>query len=154
MMRRVDDQTGFTLIEGMVAAAILTVGLLALAAMQSISMSRNVDANELTMATNLAGEMVERIQTNRMQAIQYAGMQTTPPVIPGGATMQAVGDLNQWALTLGTSGLTNPVGTVAVAAVGPVGLNQQAVQVRVGWTAKEAGARPRAVVVNTIIARE
>jgi prepilin-type N-terminal cleavage/methylation domain-containing protein len=54
--RRYRRQGGFTLIEVMVAMAYLTVGLLAIA--------RNVDARRLTFATNLAGEMVDRIRYN------------------------------------------------------------------------------------------
>jgi len=39
---------GFSLIEGMLAAVILATGLLGLASMQGVSLSRNVDANEMT----------------------------------------------------------------------------------------------------------
>ena len=39
--------------------------------MQGISLGKNVDANELTLATNLAADMVERIQFNRRNAIIY-----------------------------------------------------------------------------------
>jgi type II secretory pathway pseudopilin PulG len=55
---------GFTLVEVMLALAFLTVGLLGMAAMQDIALSRNIDARRLTVATNLATEMLERIRFN------------------------------------------------------------------------------------------
>ena len=62
---------GFTLIESMVAAVILTIGLLALTGMQSFSLRKNVDANNQTRVTNLAADMLERIQFNRRKAANY-----------------------------------------------------------------------------------
>ena len=58
------SESGFTLIELMVAIAFLTAGLLGIAAMQDIALSRNIDARRLTTATNLATEMLERIRFN------------------------------------------------------------------------------------------
>jgi len=55
---------GFTLIELMFASVYLAVGLLAIAAMVDMALSRNVDARRLTVATNLATEMIERIRFN------------------------------------------------------------------------------------------
>ena len=60
----------------MFAAVVLAIGLLALAGMQGISLGKNVDANELTLATNLAADMVERIQFNRRNAIVYQSIDT------------------------------------------------------------------------------
>ena len=62
---------GFTLIESMVAAVILTIGLLALTGMQSFSLRKNVDANNQTRVTNLAADMLERVQFNRRKAANY-----------------------------------------------------------------------------------
>ncbi len=55
---------GFTLIEVMIAAIILAVGLLAIANMLDIALSRNVDAKRMTTGTNMAIEMLERIRFN------------------------------------------------------------------------------------------
>ena len=55
---------GFTLIEIMFAVVFLSIGLLGIAAMQDIAISRNVDGRRLTVATNLAAEMLERIRYN------------------------------------------------------------------------------------------
>ena len=71
-----NDQ-GFTIVEGMLASVILAVGLLALSGMQSIALVKNVDANEVTKVTSLAADMMERIQFNRRNAVSYQGIDTT-----------------------------------------------------------------------------
>lgn len=58
------SEGGFTLIEIMFAAVYLTVGLLAVAAMQEIAIARAADAKRMTVATNIATEMIERIRYN------------------------------------------------------------------------------------------
>ena len=57
-------EAGFTLIEVMFAVVFLSIGLLGIAAMQDIAISRNVDGRRLTVATNLAAEMLERVRYN------------------------------------------------------------------------------------------
>ena len=57
-------EAGFTLIEVLFAVVFLSIGLLGIAAMQDIALSRNVDGRRLTVATNLAGEMLERVRYN------------------------------------------------------------------------------------------
>jgi len=57
-------ESGFTLIEVLFAVVFLSIGLLGIAAMQDIAISRNVDGRRLTVATNLAAEMLERIRYN------------------------------------------------------------------------------------------
>ena len=47
MMARCRDEQGFTLLEGMLAAVLLGTGLLAMSAMQSIALVKNVDAKAL-----------------------------------------------------------------------------------------------------------
>ncbi|MDQ6734185.1 MAG: type IV pilus modification protein PilV, partial [Nitrospirota bacterium] len=88
---------GFTLLEGMMAAVVLAIGLLALAGMQGISLGRNVDANELTVASNLAADMVERIQFNRRNAIIYNNINTSNvSTQPAASNIMANGDYAQW----------------------------------------------------------
>ena len=57
-------EAGFTLIEVMFAVVFLSIGLLGIAAMQDIALSRNIDGRRVTVATNLAAEMLERIRYN------------------------------------------------------------------------------------------
>jgi type IV pilus assembly protein PilV len=147
----------------MIASVILATGLLALSFMQASTLSRNVDSNELTRATNLAAEMVERIQFNRTRAIVYNGINTTGAgncvAISATNDPMARGDCDQWrALLTGPygAGLSGLVGTVSVTPIGPTvpPLNQSSVVVRVSWTTTASGdklARSRQVVINTTI---
>ena len=157
------SEGGFSLIEGMMAAAILTVGLLGLASMQGFSLGRNVDANEMTRVTNFAADIVERIQFNRRNALAYNGIDTAVAcTINATAQPMARGDCDQWRnlLTGGlATGLGGLRGQVAVVVVGPTTppLNQNSVLVTMTWTgAVRAGtsARQRQVIITTVIAPE
>jgi len=55
------NEKGFTLIEVIIAIAILSVGLLALASMQVAAIKGNAHANRLTEATTLAQDKVEEL---------------------------------------------------------------------------------------------
>jgi type IV pilus modification protein PilV len=52
------------MIEVLFAAVYLAIGLLGIAAMQDIALSRNMDAKRLSIGTNLAVEMLERVRYN------------------------------------------------------------------------------------------
>ena len=88
--------------------------LLALAAMQGISLGKNVDANELTLATNLAADMVERIQFNRRNAIVYQNIDTLDASTNPVSNIMASGDYDQWQARLQASRLPSVRGRVAV----------------------------------------
>jgi len=161
-MPRINHQSGFTLIESMIAATILSVGILALAGMQGIALTRNVDSTELTRATNLAAEMIERIQYNRKNIEQYAAIDTNNPC-PAATQAMAKGDCDQWVALLKNpqaSGLVNVRGVIAVTTVkGPVEtlLNQYPVTVTVSWTGAAGDtkvARPKQVVLTTTVSPE
>lgn len=153
-------EQGFSLIEVMVASGILAIGLLALSGMQAISLTKNVDANDLTIATNVASEMMERIQFNRRQAAPlgapspYHGIDTkvagTAPLLP-----QANGDFNQWRTRLTNSGLINPGGTVIVTPIVTVPpLYQYQVTVGVTWRDKTNANVNRAMSIVSVVAPE
>lgn len=165
-MPRINHQSGFTLIEGMIAGAILSVGVLALAGMQGIALTRNVDSTELTRATNLAAEMIERIQYNRKNIAQYAIDTSNATPCPQSAVTQAMakGDCDQWVALLSNpqaSGLVSVRGVITVPAtlVGALAtlLNQYPVTVTVSWTGAAGDtkvARPKQVVLRTTISPE
>lgn len=160
-------QTGFSLIESMMALVILTVGMLALAGMQAIALVYNVDANELGQATSLATEMVERIQSNKQNIDAYAAINTSLgnpcPFSPLGAPPPrptSRGDCLQWQANITNSGLSNVEGSVVVVAptgiatsivsptggavetvipLIPVSLSQTNVAVTVFWMTKKGG---------------
>jgi type IV pilus assembly protein PilV len=156
-------ERGFTLIEGMLAGVVVAFGLITLSAMQSIYFYRKGKANELTRATNLAADMMERIQFNRANVDSYGGINTTGTC---NATLpvMTLGDCNQWKSLLSSStasGLAGARGTITVGAVGaggvPVLLNQRAVQVTVSWTGAsgpDMPSRNRQYTLTSAIAPE
>lgn len=153
------QEQGFTLLEGMIAAVVLAIGLLALAGMQGISLGKNVDANELTLATNLAADMVERIQFNRRNAIVYQNIDTLNASTNPTSNVMASGDYVQWQTRLQGSRLPSVQGRVSVTAMGPIvpTLNQSQVIVRVDWQSSKASSsvlRTRNVTLTTVIAPE
>jgi type IV pilus assembly protein PilV len=156
---------GFTLIESMVAAVILTIGLLALTGMQSFSLRKNVDANNQTRVTNLAADMLERIQFNRSKAVNYhlISVSSGATVCPAALTdVMANGDCTQWRTLLLSSNLQNIVGTVTLSNPtppnpDPLGLNRHTVTVQVTWNEAASGevtAASKTVRLDTVVAPE
>ncbi|MFO0698670.1 MAG: prepilin-type N-terminal cleavage/methylation domain-containing protein [Nitrospira sp.] len=158
-------QAGFTLLESMLAGAILTVGLLALSAMQAMSMSRNVGTKEMTQVSNLAADMIERIQFNRRNVTAYHNITvnsstTTCPTAT--VNVMANGDCTQWRTLLLNSGLSNVSGSVTLnpvpPAVDPQGLTRSTVTVQLTWLATQRGegtmAMNKAMTLVTVIAPE
>ena len=156
---------GFTLIESMVAAVILTIGLLALTGMQTFSLRKNVDANNQTRVTNLAADMLERIQFNRRKAATYhlinvsSGMTTCPTAV---IDVMANGDCTQWRTLLLSSNLQNIRGTVTLSnptppTPDPLGLNRNTVTVQVTWDETGSAmvtAASKTVRLDTVVAPE
>ncbi len=166
-MKILRTEAGFTLLEGMIATVILSVGVIAMTAMQGIALTRNVDSTELTQATNLASEILERIQYNRRNVTAYANMDTANPCVLPAIQLMAQGDCLQWRAmmtTQGASGISQAsilTGVRGVVTVTPVvttpPLNQSTVSVVVTWTGRSMGATaatPRRVTLNTTIAPE
>lgn len=165
---------GFTLVEVMFALVFLAIGLLGIAAMQDIALSRNVDGRRMSIATNLATEMVERIRANAPANAKaglngavapfypYNGIRAcVSPACPGGETQgnaannaTAQGDYNQWRAHLqATDGngvilLPQAIGTVTSNTTGPSSLEQVLVTVQVQWN---SGARTPTVTMSTIV---
>jgi prepilin-type N-terminal cleavage/methylation domain-containing protein len=82
-------QSGFTLVEVMVSLGIMTIGAMAILAMQQQIIRGNVHARELTTATQIAQNVIERL---KMDAITW-----NAPGVPaasrylGGVTPGAIG---------------------------------------------------------------
>lgn len=62
MLNRIKDQKGFTLLEMLVAGAILTVGLLGVAAMMIAAINGNGQSRRMTIATNLTQQLIEEMK--------------------------------------------------------------------------------------------
>ena len=170
------NEKGFTLVEVLVSAAILGVGVMGMAAMQGVSFTKNVDANDLSIVTNVTADMMERIQSNRRFAWAYNNLNTTgagnclaggiPAPAPAApffwvapsiaATRGIQGDCTQWRTLVLATNLLNIQGTVQVAPVIPLRADSSAVQVtvRLQWNERAAAQRTRAVAFQTLIEPE
>ena len=62
--RKLNGEGGFTLIEVLIAMAILTIGLLAVATMQVSAIHGNKTGNEISRATFLAQDKLEELKTS------------------------------------------------------------------------------------------
>ena len=170
----IQGEGGFTLIEVMFATVYLAVGLLGIAAMQDMALSRGVDAKRLSVATNAAAEMLERIRFNSpsnamsgTSGYPYSGIRacSTPAnatYCPGGESAgnttsnpTANGDYLQWQGRLratdpnGALMLPDAYGTVTSATTGTSALQQVQVTVTLAWS---SGLRRPTVSFSTIVA--
>lgn len=166
------DDKGFTLVEVLVSAAILGVGVMGMAAMQGMSLSKNVDANDLSVVTNVAADMMERIQNNRRYAWAYNNLDTTgagnclagglpappppdiPPITKPQVTQTVQGDCTQWRARILGSNLVNGVGLVTATPVAPAGSGAMQVTVRLNWNDRGPGQRARTVAFQTLVVPE
>ena len=160
LWRRPARQAGFSLLEGMIASAILAAGVLALAGMQGVAFTKNGDSNELVQVTTLNADIMERIKFNRGRALDYNNIDTTLPATqPPTTRPMARGDYAQWQTMLTNSRLTNARGVVQVArldpdpTLNPTTLNQFQVTVQITWNTYGL-ARNRGVTFTSVVAPE
>ena len=73
----IKEQSGFTLIEVMIAVVILAVGLLALGTMQIVSIRANAFSTEMTYSTMLAQQQLETLKN---LAFTDPDLTATPPL--------------------------------------------------------------------------
>jgi type IV pilus assembly protein PilV len=79
-------QTGFTLLEVLIAVLVLSFGLLGFALMQTMNVRFVQSSNYRTQATNLAYDLIEQMRSNRFQSSWYTGASFAP----GSKTVQNV----------------------------------------------------------------
>ena len=159
------SEAGFSLLESLLAGVILTVGLLALSGMQAMSIARNVDTKELTQVSNLAADIIERIQYNRRNVTAYHNItvnSSTTTCPTAAVNVMANGDCTQWRTLLLSAGLSNISGSVTLnpvpPALDPQGLTRSTVTVQVTWFATKKGegttGMNKAVTLVTVITPE
>lgn len=162
-LNRIESEHGFSLLEGMLAAVLLGTGLLAMSAMQSIAIVKNVDSNELTRITALASDMMERIQFNRRNAISYNGINTQSATncntISAATQPQARGDCLLWDNLVDATQYQNVMGIVTVSdIVPPIVLGQRNVAVTISWVGSlnsdSTVKRARSLTINRVVAPE
>jgi len=180
---KVRSEKGFTLVEVLVSAAILGVGVMGMAAMQGMAFTKNVDANDLSIVTNVVSDMMERIQNNRRYAWAYHNLQTvgagnclaggipapfpaaTPPfggkrpstpVLLTAMTRTVQGDCTQWGALVRGTNLANVQATVQVTPVLPTSDKSGAVNVAVQlqWNDRGPTQRQRTVTFRSQIEPE
>jgi type IV pilus assembly protein PilV len=107
-LRTTRIQTGFTLIESLVALLVLSVGMLGIAVLYVESLSAGRTASYRSQAVNLAADMADRIRTNRRAQLAYAGGPANNSCDPQGIlppnnctpAQMAAHDLFRWNQTL------------------------------------------------------
>lgn len=163
-LTRCKNEEGFSLLEAMMSAVFLSIGLLAMSGMQAIALVKNVDANELTRITAVASDMMERIYFNRRNAVNYNGIDTTSATtcttISATAQPQAKGDCLLWQSLVVSTQLENVQGrvTVDLNPIGPAVLGQRSVTVTITWMGSmNSGStkkRFRSLTLNRVVAPE
>lgn len=146
-------QTGFTLVEVMVAVLVLSLGLLGLAGIQATSLKNNSAAAARSQAVLLAYDMIDRMRVNKTVALtgSYDNALNTAPTSGGsdcqissatcdGATMAAY-DLNQWKCLLGkwsSDGVCSATLNISRGLLsdgdGSIAINGNVVAIAVQWT--------------------
>jgi len=113
-------QSGFTLIEVMIALVILATGLLALMTMQIVSIKANAFSSEMTYASMLAQSRLEQIRN-----IPYANLiaGTTNDTVPASAATKGMAYRVQ--TTVATNTPANNMATITV---------------MINWTGSPAGS--------------
>ncbi|MFT4563858.1 MAG: type IV pilus assembly protein PilV [Gammaproteobacteria bacterium] len=90
-------ESGFTLLEVLVAMLVLAVGLLGVAAMQMRGLQYSHDAYLRSQISILAYDIADRMRLNKANATSYASTYTVPAAAPGGCTISSVTAANDLA---------------------------------------------------------
>lgn len=150
-------QRGATLIEVLITALLLAIGLITTLGMQVKSKEGLYDATQRTIAANLAFDISERIRSNRLARDSYYGVyggsQMAQQVCTSVATCTPAGlaafDLYDWELMLdgaseqsggnAAGGLVNPQACIT----GPAGGGQGAYTVSIVWRGVKPLSNPQ-----------
>jgi type IV pilus assembly protein PilV len=145
-------QKGFTLLEVLVAMLILSIGLLGLAGLMASSLRNNHSAYYRSQATWLAYDVIDRMRTNRPNALAY--------VVDMGAASadgaMAGTDITDWKAMIANT-LPAGDGSVAVAVAGEARTvtvtiqwdDERGTQAAVGSDAFVSDTGPLALIVRS-----
>jgi type IV pilus assembly protein PilV len=126
-MRKPRTETGFSIVEALVALVVLSVGMLGIAALYVESLRAGRSAVYHTQAVNLAADMADRIRANRMAGapawrLPANGNPTTQGCVNGGVNCSPVelaeDDQARWLQSIQNQlpgdGAATPDGTIDV----------------------------------------
>lgn len=139
LIRRRRAQGGFTLIEVLIAALVLSIGLLGLAGLQTVTLKMNRGAYLRVQATNLAYEIADAMRANKGNAADYddpvsAVAATCNPARQYGAGVGAAEDRAIWGNRLACL-LPSGVGAIVIGGTAP----QILVTITVAWDETHLG---------------
>ncbi len=87
------ERAGFTLLEVMIAVGLMTVGALAIMAMQQAATRGNVEARQIGTATEITSRWIERL---RRETLRWNAVGTSPADLGDGGLLAAlVGPMNE-----------------------------------------------------------
>ncbi len=78
MNKIIDNNRGFTLIEAIISLAVLSIGILALFAMQTLSIRGNANASRITTLATSGGDEIEQILTQDYEVIKNTDFSPCP----------------------------------------------------------------------------
>lgn len=113
---------GFTLVEGLIALLVLSIGLLGIAALYVETLQSGRAAQFRTQAVSIAADLADRIRANRVPADAYTGV---------GLNARASADLNEWNALVATR---LPEGEGEVRFVAGTAITPASYTIRVRWT--------------------
>ncbi len=81
MIRRISDNSGFTFVELMITLMFLSIAMLAVSSQFPLGLKVSESAEDITLETNLAQELLEEIRTVPWNLIDgiYDGLSENPP---------------------------------------------------------------------------
>ncbi|PXX89376.1 type IV pilus modification protein PilV [Marinobacter vulgaris] len=126
------QQSGFGLIEILVALLILAIGLLGMASLQTASLQQTTGSQARTQAIFLAEDLVERIRANRQNINDYALIDPDAVACNTGFAIDNSGvaedDLDEW---------RNSLACLLPGGNGEVSVNGNRVTVDLMWSSRE-----------------
>ena len=138
-------QHGFSLIEVLIAVVVLAVGLLGLAALQSVSLKMQQSSILRTQATALATGITDAIRANKNNAVDYDGTFSTtcePKLKYDWTSGVAAGDLSIW---------ENRIACLLPSGTGEVEVSGSTVTVTVTWNEDRLGDSTQSFSTTTEI---
>lgn len=82
-LRSPGKQSGFSMIEVLIALVVLALGLLGFALLQTLNLRYTQSANYRTEAANLAYDLLDQMRANRLSAADYASASFVAGAVSG-----------------------------------------------------------------------